>query len=127
MTPNNHNHTLLFTDIEASSALTERLGDRTWTDLLGVHNALVRTEVARHGGREVESSGDGFLLAFPGEQAGLDCAETIQRAFEEWARTGPLWIRIRIGVHTGEVVEQDGDVLGVEVRRPVLEVSAVAA
>jgi class 3 adenylate cyclase len=109
--------TLVFTDIEGSTALAERLGDRDWVDLLRAHNALIRAEVARHGGREVKFCGDGFLLCFAGEREGAECAIGIQRAFEGWFQTGGPRIRIRIGVHAGEVFEVDGDVLGIEVAR----------
>ena len=57
--------TLLFSDIEGSSRLTERLGDDRWMELLGIHNTIVRAQLDEHGGYEVKSQGDGFMVAFP--------------------------------------------------------------
>ncbi|HEX6569097.1 MAG TPA: DUF1707 domain-containing protein, partial [Acidimicrobiales bacterium] len=57
--------TMMVTDIAGSTGLAERLGDRRWIDLLGEHNALVREQVARHGGTEVKTQGDGFIVVFP--------------------------------------------------------------
>jgi len=75
--------TILFSDIEGSTAMTERLGDQRWLELLRGHNAIVRKRVAAHEGFEVKSEGDGFMLAFQSARRALECAVDIQRAFAE--------------------------------------------
>ncbi len=73
--------TILFTDIESSTAMTERLGDQRWLELLRGHNAIVRRRVAAHEGFEVKSEGGGFMLAFQSARKALECAVDIRRAF----------------------------------------------
>jgi class 3 adenylate cyclase len=75
--------TILFSDIEGSTEMTERLGDQKWIELLSEHNAIVREKVAAHDGFEVKSQGDGFMLAFQSARRALQCAIAIQRAFAE--------------------------------------------
>ncbi len=98
--------TILFSDIEGSTAITERLGDRRWLELLRAHNAIVREQVASHEGFEVKSEGDGFMLAFQSARKALECAVDIQRAFAERNESAEEPIRVRIGLHTGEVLKE---------------------
>jgi class 3 adenylate cyclase len=88
--------TLLFTDIVGSTQIAERLGDDAWFALLNRHRAIVRAQLARQGGREVDSCGDSFFAIFPGPARAVRCAEDICRALEG---TG---IEIRAGIHAGE-------------------------
>ena len=74
---------ILFSDIEDSTVLTERLGDERWLEVLREHNAIFREQISRHDGYEVKSQGDGFMLAFPDPCEALDCAIEVQRAFAE--------------------------------------------
>lgn len=106
--------TILFTDIEGSTALNEALGDQQWLDLLAAHDRIVRQEVAKAGGTVVKSRGDGFMLAFPSARQALSAAIESQRALAAHNAGFPELspIRIRIGVHTGEVVRQSGDFFG---------------
>jgi eukaryotic-like serine/threonine-protein kinase len=105
--------TLLFTDIEGSTALNEQVGDRRWIELLRMHNAIVREHVATHGGFEVKSSGDGFMVAFSSARRGLACAVAIQRGLAEHAGKNPDdAVRVRIGLHTGEAIAEAGDFYG---------------
>jgi class 3 adenylate cyclase len=106
--------TIVFTDIEGSTARAVELGDVRWMETLGAHNALVRTRVARHGGREVKAQGDGFMLTFPSARRALLCMIDVQRALAAYARSRPVEaVRVRVGLHTGEViVGDDGDVFG---------------
>jgi class 3 adenylate cyclase len=105
--------TLLFTDIEGSTALNEQVGDRRWIELLRMHNAIVRGQVAAQGGFEVKSSGDGFMVAFSSARRGVTCAVDIQRALAEHAEKNPDdAIRVRIGLHTGEAIAEEGDFYG---------------
>jgi class 3 adenylate cyclase/tetratricopeptide (TPR) repeat protein len=104
---------ILFSDIEDSTVLTERLGDERWLQLLREHNAIFREQIARHDGYEVKSQGDGFMLAFPDPGEALECGIAVQRAFAERERDGsgePL--RVRMGLHTGEVISEEGDYFG---------------
>jgi class 3 adenylate cyclase len=104
---------ILFSDIEDSTVLTERLGDERWLRLLREHNAIFREQIGRHDGYEVKSQGDGFMLAFPDPCEALECAIDVQRAFAERERAEagePL--RVRIGLHTGEVISEEGDYFG---------------
>lgn len=105
--------TIVFSDIEDSTALTERLGDRRWLELVRAHNALVRRLVREHRGFEVKSQGDGFMLAFPGAPQALRCSIAIQRqiAAHPELRAGEP-IRVRIGLHTGEALHAEQDFYG---------------
>jgi eukaryotic-like serine/threonine-protein kinase len=105
--------TMLFTDIEGSTAMNDRLGDVRWLELLRAHHALVRDEVHRHGGFEVKSQGDGFMVAFPSARRAVDCARAIQRAVEAQLGDHPDGpIRLRIGLHTGEAIKEEADFYG---------------
>ncbi len=88
--------TVLFTDIVGSTEQAARLGDRRWRELLESHHALVRKELARFRGREIDTAGDGFLATFDGPARAIRCACAISDAVK------PLGIEIRAGLHTGE-------------------------
>src|SRR5262245_37961212 len=104
---------ILFSDIEDSTVLTERLGDERWLQLLREHNAIFRDQLDRHDGYEVKSQGDGFMLAFPDPCEALECAIDVQRAFAERGQAGAAEpLRIRMGLHTGEVISEEGDYFG---------------
>jgi class 3 adenylate cyclase len=104
---------ILFSDIEDSTVLTERLGDERWLQLLREHNAIFREQVSRHDGYEVKSQGDGFMLAFPDPCEALECAIEVQRAFAERERDDAAEpLRVRMGLHTGEVISAEGDYFG---------------
>jgi class 3 adenylate cyclase/pimeloyl-ACP methyl ester carboxylesterase len=97
--------TILFTDIvEATNRLVE-LGDRGWKELLTQHHSLVRDQLARHRGREIDTAGDGFLAAFDGPARAVRCGRAIVDAVRK------LGIHVRAGVHTGEC-EVIGEKLG---------------
>jgi class 3 adenylate cyclase len=105
--------TLLFTDIEGSTELTERLGDQRWLELLREHNAIIREQLAAHEGFEVKSVGDGFMLAFQSGRVGINCAIEMQKAFSKREASSDESLRVRIGLHTGEVIKEgdpDGQV-----------------
>jgi class 3 adenylate cyclase len=104
---------ILFSDIEDSTVLTEKLGDQHWLDVLREHNTIFRNQIARHDGYEVKSQGDGFMLAFPDPCEALECAIDVQRAFAERERDGSgESLRVRMGLHTGEVISEEGDYFG---------------
>jgi class 3 adenylate cyclase len=73
----------MFSDIEGSTEMTERLGDQRWMEVLREHNAIVREQIAAHAGFEVKSEGDGFMVAFQSAGKALECAAAIQKALSE--------------------------------------------
>jgi class 3 adenylate cyclase len=101
--------TVLFTDIVASSEHAARLGDRAWRDLLQQHHELVRRELLRYRGVEVDTAGDGFFASFDGPARAIRCACSITDSVRE------LGIAVRAGVHTGECEVVDGKVTGIAV------------
>jgi class 3 adenylate cyclase len=101
--------TLLFTDIVDSTAHMARLGDADWRGLLERHHALVRRELARARGKEVDTAGDGFFASFDGPARAVRCAKTIADGVHE------LGIEVRSGLHTGECELIDGKVSGIAV------------
>jgi class 3 adenylate cyclase len=105
--------TILFSDIEASTQLNERLGDVQWLELLRAHHAIVREQVHQHGGFEVKSQGDGFMIAFPSARRAVQCARAIQLAIDsELGDRADAPIRLRIGLHTGEAIKEEADFYG---------------
>lgn len=96
--------TVMFSDIVDSTLLAAEVGDRRWSRLLEAHNAAVRRELQRHGGTEVDTAGDGFFASFDGPARAIRCALAMQRG------VAALDLRLRIGLHTGEV-ERRGDKL----------------
>jgi class 3 adenylate cyclase len=105
--------TILFSDIEGSTALNERLGDMRWLELLRAHNRVVRDHVQACGGFEVKSQGDGFMIAFPSARRAIQCARAIQEAIGRDLGDHPDGpIRVRIGLHTGEALRDESDFYG---------------
>jgi class 3 adenylate cyclase len=101
--------TVLFTDIVDSTRRAVDVGDRRWRELLAEHHHLVRSALARHGGREIDMAGDGVLATFDGPARAIRCAQSIQHA------TRPLGLEVRAGVHTGEIELIGDDVAGITV------------
>jgi class 3 adenylate cyclase len=102
--------TLLFSDIESSSTLLDRLGDAGFLELLAWHDGVIRDTSAEHRGFVVKSQGDGFMIAFPSATFALRCALTIQERLEKgFDRTN---VRARIGLHAGETMHHAGDFYG---------------
>ena len=105
--------TILFSDIEGSSALNERLGDVRWLELLRAHRTVVREQVQACGGFEVKSQGDGFMIAFPSARRAIDCARGIQAATARELGDHPSGeLSVRIGLHTGEAIREESDFYG---------------
>jgi class 3 adenylate cyclase len=101
--------TILVSDIVASTALLERLGDRAWAELLRQHNARIRAAIDRYRGREIDAAGDGFLALFDGAAKAVQAGALMDPAIEE------LGARVRVGIHTGEVEIVGGQARGVAV------------
>jgi pimeloyl-ACP methyl ester carboxylesterase len=101
--------TILFTDIVGSTALAARLGDREWRDLLERHHALVRRQLERFRGQEIDTAGDGFVASFDGPARGIGCAAAIAES------VSAIGLSIRAGIHTGEAELVDGKLAGIAV------------
>ncbi len=133
--------TIVFTDVEGSTALNERLGDEGAREVLREHERLTREALASHGGSEVKAMGDGFMAWFPSATRAVECAIALQQAFEERNRNvgaqqhepsrkdiesssdvaaplrldTPEPIRVRIGINAGEPIAEGDDLFGASV------------
>jgi class 3 adenylate cyclase/pimeloyl-ACP methyl ester carboxylesterase/DNA-binding winged helix-turn-helix (wHTH) protein len=105
--------TVLFTDIEGSTALTQRLGDEEAQELLRAHDAIVRAALAEHGGRAIKHTGDGIMASFASASGALDAAVAIQRGMQKGLRGS---LRVRIGLNAGEPVAEGEDLFGTAVQ-----------
>jgi class 3 adenylate cyclase len=104
--------TILFTDMESSTALTERLGDAKAQELRRTHDSIVRDALKAQGGSETKHTGDGIMASFPSASRAIECAVAVQRTIAEQGET-PL--RVRIGLNAGEPVAEDADLFGTAV------------
>ena len=107
--------TVLFTDVEGSTALTQRLGDAKARDLLREHEGIVREALKSHGGSEVKTMGDGFMASFSSATKALECAIAMQRAFAAHNVSAEEPIKVRIGLNAGEPIAEDEDLFGTAV------------
>ena len=112
--------TILFTDVEGSTALTERLGDAKSRDILREHERITREALKAHGGSEVKTMGDGFMASFSSATKALACAIALQQSFAERNDSADEAIKIRIGLNAGEPIAEDdsggrGDLFGTAV------------
>jgi class 3 adenylate cyclase len=87
---------VLFTDLVGSTEQAKKLGDRRWRELLERHHTLVRQQLTRFNGREIDTAGDGFLATFDGPARAIRCGYAIESGLRE------LGLEVRAGVHTGE-------------------------
>jgi class 3 adenylate cyclase len=101
--------TLLFTDLVASTERAVEVGDHRWSELLDEHRRLVRHELARYRGTELDTAGDGFFAAFDGPARAIACARAVAE------RTRTLGLDVRAGIHTGECERSDGKLAGLAV------------
>ncbi len=99
--------TVLITDVEGSTALTQRLGDAKARELLREHERMVREALKAHGGSEVKTMGDGFMASFSSATKALECAIVMQRAFAEHNESAEEPILVRIGLNAGEPIAED--------------------
>jgi class 3 adenylate cyclase len=102
---------VMFSDIVDSTRLAEEIGDEEWSRVVGRYREFVRAAFAGRGGEEVGTQGDGFLAQFPSPADAVLCAIDIQRDVSEVA-AADLGLQLRIGVHAGEAVHDDGDLIG---------------
>ena len=109
--------TILFTDIEGSTTLTQRVGDAKAQEVLRTHNTIVRDALKTHGGSEIKHIGDGIMVSFPFASRALECAIAMARAFAAHNDENPdTPIRVRIGLNAGEPVAEDEDLFGTAVQ-----------
>ena len=113
--------TILFTDLVGSTDRARALGDEAWASLLREHNRVVRAELARYGGVEVDTAGDGFLALFDGPARAIRCGLAVRDALR------PLDLDVRVGVHTGEVERSEERPRGIAVHLAARVVGAAAA
>ena len=105
----------MFTDIVGSTNFAEFLGNEQWERLLRWHDDKLRDLVAKHGGEIVNSTGDGFFVAFDSARQGIECARSIQRALAEHRRGSGFAINVRIGLHSADANRRAADYSGVGV------------
>ena len=113
--------TILFTDMVGSTELAAKLGDRRWRDLLESHHGVVRSELTRYRGREVDTAGDGFLAVFDGPARAIRAARAIVGAVRD------VGLEVRAGIHTGEIEQlPSGDIRGIAVHTAARVMSTAA-
>src|SRR5262245_15683748 len=108
--------TFLFTDIEGSTAMLRRLG-AAYAELLGDHHRLIRAELSAHGGREIDTQGDAFFAVFSSPSSCVTAAIEMQRALASHSWPGGEGLRVRMGIHSGEVSETAAGPVGLDVHR----------
>lgn len=116
---------VMFTDIVGSSTLATALGDRIWTPIITAHFAMIRRHVEARGGQFVKSLGDGTMSSFPSARNALTAARDIQRSLA--AETAEPRLGLRIGLHTGDVVQSDDDFFGTVVNTAARITTAAGA
>ncbi len=105
--------TILFSDIEDSSSLYDKLGDLRAHDVIRVHNEIFRQQIAAHRGIEVKALGDSFMVAFPSARRAALCAIATQRSFAAYCESHPDQpLRVRMGLHVGEAINESADYFG---------------
>jgi class 3 adenylate cyclase len=109
--------TFLFTDIEGSTALVRRLGEGLYAQLLADHDSLIRSGLAAHDGKEVDTQGDAFFAVFSSPRACVAAVIEMQRALEAHAWPAREHVRVRMGIHTGEASRTATGLVGLEVHR----------
>ncbi len=117
--------TFLFTDIEGSTRLVERLGTAAWAELLEAHQAIIRSALAAAAGVEIKTEGDSFFAVFTSAETAVAASVAMQRALYGHDWPADAAVRVRMGLHTGEgVVAPDADYVGLDVHRAARVASA---
>jgi class 3 adenylate cyclase len=109
--------TLLFTDIEGSTALLQRVGEAAYAEVLAGHRAVIRSALAGHAGVEVDTAGDGFFAVFASPRACVAAVLEMQRELGARAWPGGAVVRVRMGVHCGEADRTAAGLVGLDVHR----------
>ena len=109
--------TVLFTDMESSTAITQRLGDANAQEILRTHNTIVREALKAHDGSEIKHTGDGIMASFAASSKALECAVAIQRAVAAYVEEHPeVPLGVHIGLNAGEPIAEDEDLFGTAVQ-----------
>ena len=109
--------TILFTDMEGSTPLTQRLGDAAAQEVVRAHNRIVRDALAAHGGTEIKHTGDGLMVSFHSATQAIECAIRIQQSVAEYSeKHADVALRVRCGLNAGEPVAERGDYFGTAVQ-----------
>jgi len=108
--------TILFTDMENSTALTQELGDAQAMGLLRAHDKIIRDSLAAHRGSEVKHTGDGIMASFDSVSGAVECSITIQQRFAQHNEEAPQPVKVRLGLNAGEPVTEDDDLFGAAVQ-----------
>jgi len=109
--------TFLFTDIEGSTALLQRVGDELYAEVLAGHHALIRSALGAHDGTEVDTAGDGFFEVFSSPRGCVTAVLAMQRSLQDHAWPGGERVRVRMGVHCGEASQTGAGWVGLDVHR----------
>ena len=108
--------TIMFTDVEESTRLLSTRGFTASHEIMKSYETIIEDKVAQHAGRRIKGLGDGFMISFGSARHGVECALDIQQAIGDYSKLNPeRKLRIRIGLNTGEVVEEGGDIFGAAV------------
>jgi pilus assembly protein CpaF len=108
--------TIMFTDVEESTRLLSTRGFTASHEIMKAYETIIDEKVSQHAGRRIKGLGDGFMISFGSARHGVECALDIQQAIAEYSKQNPeRRLRIRIGLNTGEVVEEGGDIFGAAV------------
>ena len=107
---------IMFTDLVDSTAMTARLGDTRAVEMVRAHDAMVRRALKDVGGREVKHTGDGIMASFDVIAASAACARSIQQAFEAFNLASREKLRVRVGLHAGEPIEDSNDLFGATIQ-----------
>jgi len=108
--------TIMFTDVEESTRLLSTRGFTTSHEIMKAYETIIDEKVSQHAGRRIKGLGDGFMISFGSARHGVECALDIQQAIGAYSKQNPeRKLRIRIGLNTGEVVEEAGDIFGAAV------------
>jgi class 3 adenylate cyclase len=110
-------HTIVFTDIEGSTDLVERYGDQDARRAIREHDEILQAAVARHGGTVIKWTGDGLMATFASASSALDASIAMQNRLQTRAADAHIPIHIRIGMHTGEPIEEEADLHGTSIIR----------
>ena len=110
-------HTILFTDVEGSTDLIERLGDKADRQAMREHDDISQTSVTMHGGTVIKTTGDGLMATFPSASGAIDSSIHMQQQLHERTTVTEAPIRIRVGIHAGEPIEEEADLHGTSVIR----------
>lgn len=101
-----------FTDIEGFSTYADQYGDQAASELLSQHNQIIRSALQRHNGLEIKQLGDGFMVSFASAHRALQCMTEIQDEIQRLQHEQGLDLNVRIGIHAGETIHEEQDVIG---------------